>query len=288
MLALSLGLTAAFIWAVHDLLARKLSQGAALLPMIAVVIGSGCVLLAPVALLAGDWAAMTGLSWALAAASGLAYAVAGGSLYKAFSLAPVRLVSPVIGAYPALSLAIAVAQGRAVTGTDWIAVGAIVGGIAIVALTTRDDGPEGYAAPPGVALAWAALAAAGFAATFALGQAATRAGSELPVALIARVVAALVILALLRLQGRGESGRVAPGQIWVLVLMGCFDALALTLVTASGGLDQAEYASVASSLFGVLTVLLAAWVLKERVRPVQWLGIATVFSGITVLSLHLA
>jgi drug/metabolite transporter (DMT)-like permease len=286
MLALGFGLTAALIWAVHDLLARKLSQGAALLPMIAVVIGSGCGLLLPVALVAGDWGAMTGAAWSLAAASGVAYALAGGSLYKAFSLAPVRLVSPVIGAYPLLSLAIAAAQGRAVTGTDWLAVAAIVGGIAIVALATREDGPEGYAAPPSVALGWAALAAAGFAATFALGQAATRMGSELPVALVARVVAALVILALLSLR-RGR-GRVAKGQVWLLVLMGCFDALALTLVTASGELGQAEYASVASSLFGVLTVLLAAWVLKERVRPVQWLGIATVFSGIAVLSLHSA
>jgi drug/metabolite transporter (DMT)-like permease len=286
MLALSFGLTAALIWAVHDLMARKLSQGAALLPMIAVVIGSGCVLLLPVALIAGDWAAMTGVAWAVAAASGVTYALAGGGLYKAFSLAPVRLVSPVIGAYPLLSLAIAVAQGRAVTGTDWLAVAAIVGGIAIVALTTRDDGPEGYAAPASVALGWASLAATGFAATFALGQEATRLGSELPVALVARVVALAVILGLLGL--RGGAGRVAKGQVWLLALMGCFDALALALVTASGGLEQAEYASVASSLFGVLTVLLAAWILKERVRPVQWLGIATVFSGIAVLSLHSA
>jgi drug/metabolite transporter (DMT)-like permease len=286
MLALGFGLTAALIWAVHDLLARKLSQGAALLPMIAVVIGTGCGLLLPVALIAGDWAAMTGPAWAIAAGSGVTYALAGGGLYKAFSLAPVRLVSPVIGAYPLLSLAIAVAQGRAVTGMDWIAVVAIVGGIAIVALTTRDDRPEDYAAPASVALGWSVLAAAGFAATFALGQEATRLGSELPVALVARLVALAVILTLLGL--RGGTGRVAPGQVWLLALMGCFDALALALVTASGGLAQAEYASVASSLFGVLTVLLAAWILKERVRPVQWLGIATVFAGIAVLSLHSA
>ena len=53
---------------------------------------------------------MTGPAWAIAVLSGLAFAVAIGSLYKALSLAPVRLVSPVVGAYPMLSLAIAVAQ----------------------------------------------------------------------------------------------------------------------------------------------------------------------------------
>jgi drug/metabolite transporter (DMT)-like permease len=36
----------------------------------------------------------------------------------------------------------------------------------------------------------------------------------------------------------------------------------------------------------VLTVLLAAWFLRERVRAVQWLGIAAVFGGIAVLGLQ--
>jgi drug/metabolite transporter (DMT)-like permease len=35
----------------------------------------------------------------------------------------------------------------------------------------------------------------------------------------------------------------------------------------------------------VLTVLLAAWFLREQVRPVQWLGIAAVFGGIAALGL---
>ena len=63
-------------------------------------------------------------------------------------------------------------------------------------------------------------------------------------------------------------------------------AVALGLVTAAGSLPRAEYASVTSSLFGVLTVLLAAWILHERVRGVQWLGIAAVFSGIAGLGLQ--
>jgi drug/metabolite transporter (DMT)-like permease len=284
MLALCFGLTAAFLWAVHDLLARKLTQGAPLLPIAMMVMGTGCFVLLPVALVAGDWASMTGPAWAIAVLSGLAFAVAIGSLYKALSLAPVRLVSPVVGAYPMLSLAIAVAQGRPVSGADWLAVLAIVIGITIVAVSTRDDSPEGYAASPGVALLWAALSAVGFAATFALAQEAARQGSELPVILIGRIVALGVFLGLMALF-RSKLGA-ARLQWRVLALMGTIDAVALSLVTAAGGLSRAEYASVSSSLFGVLTVLLAAWWLKERVRAVQWLGIVTVFSGITVLSLQ--
>ncbi|MES2334302.1 MAG: DMT family transporter [Pseudomonadota bacterium] len=284
MLALSFGLTAAVLWAVHDLLARKLSQGTALLPILTIVLATGVLGHVPVAVWQGGWEAMTGLAWGVAALSGLAFTVAIGGLYKAFSLAPVRVVSPVVGAYPLLTLVIAAAQGRAVTGGDWLAVAAVVIGIAIVAIAARDDAPEGYAAAPGVAIGWAALAATGFAMTFALAQAATRLGSELPVMLAGRLAALSVIGALVI----WHRGQLAPqrGHFGVLAVMGLLDALALGLVTASGGLPRAEYASVASSLFGVLTVLLAAWFLKERVRPVQWLGIAAVFSGIARLGLQ--
>ena len=283
MLALGFGLTAALIWAVHDLLARKLSQGAALLPIVATVLGTGCLVLVPFALM-GDWSAMAAGAWRASIAGGLAFAVAIGSLYKAFSLAPVRLVSPVIGAYPLLTLIIAIAQGRAITPVDWWAVVLIVAGIAVVAIAARDDEPDLYAAPPATALGWAALSAVGFAATFALAQVGARLGSELPVILIGRFVALTAIVAL-ALAAQGSLRPPRP-QLGLLALMGAFDALALGLVTASGTLPKAEYASVTSSLFGVLTVLLAAWFLKEGVRTIQWLGIAAVFVGIAVLGLQ--
>ena len=284
MLALGFGLTAALIWAIHDLLARKLSQGATLLPIVVMVLATGCVVLLPLTWALGDWTRMTAGAWAAAIACGFAFAVAIGSLYRAFSLAPVRLVSPVIGAYPLLTLIIAVAQGRAVTPTDWLAVTLIVVGIAIVAVAARGDGPELYAAPPAVAIGWAALSAAGFAATFAFGQVAARMGSELPVILISRIVALLAILGLATT--KGSNLRPSRTQIGILSVMGIFDAAALGLVTASGSLPKAEYASVTSSLFGVLTIILAAWILKETVRAVQWLGIGAVFIGIAVLGVQ--
>ncbi|MCU0826685.1 MAG: DMT family transporter [Tabrizicola sp.] len=284
MLALGFGLTAAILWAVHDLLARKLSQGAPLLPIMVMVMATGCIVLVPVTLVIGGWSLMTGLAWTLAALSGFAVVLAMGSLYKAFSLAPVRLVSPIVGAYPMLSLGIAVLQGREVTSADWLAVLAVCVGIAIVALASRSDAPEGYAASPALALGWASLSMIGFALTFALGQEAARQGADLPVILVSRVVALATSVALLIWYGSSLAPQ--RGQLAVLALMGCVDAVALGLVTAAGVLPRAEYASVSSSLFGVLTVLLATWFLKERVRLVQWLGIATIFAGIGALSLQ--
>lgn len=283
MLALSFGLTAALIWAFHDLMARKLSQSASLIPIVLTVIVAGAAVLAPFALILGDWSAMTPVSVGLSAVYGLFYAIAIGALYKAFSIAPVRLVSPVIGSYPMLSLAMAAAQGQAITPMEWLAVLAICVGITVVALAAQTDAPDAYAAPPTVALGWAAFSAVGFAASFALGQEAARQGSELPVMLIGRLVALAAILAI----ALGVKATLTPqrGQVWILALMGVFDVVALGLVTAAGSLPRAEYASITSSLFGVLTVLLAAWFLREKVRLVQWLGIGTVFGGIALLGM---
>jgi drug/metabolite transporter (DMT)-like permease len=62
------------------------------------------------------------------------------------------------------------------------------------------------------------------------------------------------------------------------------DALALGLVTASAGLPFPEYASISSSLFGILTIILAWRFLGEAVAPRQVPGIALVFAGIAALS----
>ena len=128
------------------------------------------------------------------------------------------------------------------------------------------------------ALFWAALGALGFAATFALGQAASVGDLSLPAGLITRVVALVCLLSLMAVQ------RPSLQPVWqnwrILVVMGLLDTAALALVMLAGGWPQAEYASVAASLFGVVTILLAWRILGERVRPVQWLGIVLVFSGI--------
>ena len=294
MLALSLGLTAALIWAVHDLLARKLSQGAALLPIILVVLASGSLILLGPALLLGDWSGLNGQVIGLAVASGLAFALASGTLFRAFSLAPARIVAPIIGAYPVLSLGSAVLQGRDVTPWEWLAVFAVVFGISIVSIggekgqATNTEATSGHLTVglepkfPISAMGWAALSACGFAATFAIGQEAARQGSELPVILIARLTAVAIIGVLFLVQ---RSRLASIGGNWFIVcLMGAFDAVALSLVTISGSLPFAEHATIASSLFGVVTIVLASYFLREKLNARQWLGVAIVFGAIGFLS----
>jgi drug/metabolite transporter (DMT)-like permease len=67
--------------------------------------------------------------------------------------------------------------------------------------------------------------------------------------------------------------------------MGLADGIALMCVLSAGALENAKYASVSSSLFGMLTVILAWMFLKERMTVAQWSGCAVAFAGVGFLAL---
>jgi len=48
--------------------------------------------------------------------------------------------------------------------------------------------------------------------------------------------------------------------------------------------EQVSVVSVLASLYGAVTVGLAALFLKENVARLQWLGIAAIFGGIALIS----
>ena len=55
-------------------------------------------------------------------------------------------------------------------------------------------------------------------------------------------------------------------------------------MVAAGSIAHPEYAAVASSIFGIVTILLAWRFLSEAMKPVQWIGVAVVFLGIATLA----
>lgn len=282
MLALICGLTAACAWAVHDLLVRKIGQEAPILPMMLAVLAAGTVaLVLPTALIA-EWQLMTGLAYGFSAAAGLAYVLGMGGLYRAFSLAPVRIVAPILGSFPMISLGFAAIGGKAVSGIELAAVLAIVGGIAIVALAGRAEEGADHRTRMGEAMLWSVAGTVGFATTFWLAQEGARQGDEMASIAVTRLVALAAVFAIV-LAARAPW-RAPKGTGRSLAVMGVLDAIAISLVTISGRLPNPEYAAISSSLFGVLTILLAWKILKEAVLPAQWLGIVTVFAGIAALS----
>jgi drug/metabolite transporter (DMT)-like permease len=66
--------------------------------------------------------------------------------------------------------------------------------------------------------------------------------------------------------------------------MGMLDVLALITVISAAAFPDAELATVTSSAFGAVTVVLARVLLKERISPLQFLGLLLIFGGIIALA----
>lgn len=278
-IALSLGLLAALCWGLHDFTIRRVGGKADVAAMFAIVTVFGLLPLIPIAVFVGGWVAVGAQQALLALAAGVGTVSANIALYRAFTIGPVSLVAPICGAYPVLSVLFAIARGQEAGAQEWLAVLAVVAGVAIVA---RGEGGASQGSRIAAA-AWAALASVSFAVTFGLAQWSAETGAHMPVAAITRMTA-LVIALLWLFQRRPSFGGL--GSIWpALLLMGVLDVGAVSMVTLAGGMENAEYAAVASSIFGIVTILLAWKFLHEPMRAYQWGGVALVFAGIAALGL---
>ena len=276
--SLLLGLTAALVWGLHDFTVRRVSATADAAALYVLVLGFGALWILPFAAMAPGWSAFTPGLTGFTVLAGLVYAFGVYSLYRAFAIGPVRLVAPICGAYPLLSVGLALIQGQPIGPLVWLAAAAVVAGVGLVARGEGSAGPG----PSRAALGWAVTSAFGFFASFAMLHAATEQSSAMPVALIARVAGFAGILALV-LWRRVDVRPALP--IWpTLAMMAALDLGGMLAVAAAGSFDRPEFASVTSSCFGLVTVLLAWRFLREPVLPVQWAGIAVVFAGVAVLS----
>lgn len=277
------GVLAALAWGVHDLLVRQVSQRLGTVTALSTVLALSVVLLLAAVLIlpnAGFTISNEGLG--LSILSGLTFAVASFSLYRAFEIGPVRLVAPIIGAYPVISVAWASVFSAPAPLGDWLAVAVVIAGVSLV-VALSEKTPDAGATDQGRAVIWALLAATGFAFTFIIGQPAVDSGHPLALNLVTRCVAFAVIF-LVAVRGGGFHW---PGRkvLPLLAVLAVLDALALGLVLQAGGLAHPEYASVAASTFGMVTIILAWAFLKEDMRPSQWGAAATVFAAIAYLGL---
>lgn len=279
--ALALGMVAALCWGIHDVTVRRVSQNVPLMALLLGVLVVGAVFQFGILVATDGYTPLSRGAVIYSVMAGVAFTVAGAALYAAFHRGPVRVVAPAIGSYPILSVALAHFSGAEVTLWQWLAVLAVVAGIAIVAVFARRS-EETYP-PIGPTIALSLLAAAGYFSTFALGQEAARLSDELSTIMVTRLASVAVLAPiLLVLAVPMWPGRAA---LPFIVIMGVLDGLALYCVLSAGDLPSAEYAAVASSVFGLITVILARVFLSEGMTLTQWSGVLLTFGAIGYLAL---
>ncbi|MEY8828197.1 EamA family transporter [Sedimentitalea sp. XS_ASV28] len=278
---LILGLVAAFCWGLHDIAIRYLSKTVPLLGALLVVLLTALAFQSGVILINGTTMLPTGPALWLSIGAGIAFLFASLGLYFAFERGPVRLVSPIIGAYPILSLVYAMLGGSQVSADQIAAVLVIVCAVGLVAILSDPAADDVPARGPTIALSL--LSAIGFASTFKLGQMAAEYGGEWQSTFATRAIALAGLCALL-LVLRPDL-RIGRKALVPLITMGVLDGIALLAVISAGVLERPEFAAVAASMFGLFTILLARVFLKEQMGAAQWAGCIVAFLGIGYLTL---
>jgi len=282
-----LGLVAALAWGLNDFLARFPSRAVGPIPTVLVVTAAGLIVLSAWVLLGGATISIVWPSLWLVALSGVCFTLGTLWLYAALARGPIAIVAPIAGSFPALAMIIAVVQGARPSLAQWLAIGAVMAGVAIVSRSGGHYEASGEL-PPGKlksVLGLAFLASFGFALSLASGQAAAPIFGEVETVWLARVFG-LITIGGLYLWSSWRSAKASLPVRWLplLALMGCLDVAALGTIVAAGNLPDPEFATVVSSAFSAVTVLLARTFLKEPIAPAQFAGMVLIFDGVGALA----
>jgi drug/metabolite transporter (DMT)-like permease len=279
LLAVGLSLIASLSWGTADFLGGLAARRRALLAVMVLSQASGLVALLVFALpLAGELPSLADLVPAIAA--GVVGVVALSLLYLALATGTMSVVAPIAALGAVVPVLVSLAGGDALS--VGIAAGIVLalGGAAASAAAAPEPAAErGGGRARSI---WLAIAAAvGLGSGLVLFDAAGDSGALWAV-LVARAVAVAVVLAALAVRP-APLGLREPG-IGQVALLGVLDAAALTLFTLASNEGVLAVVSVLSSLYPVVTVVLARVVLGERMRRVQVTGIAVAFVGIALIA----
>ncbi|MDA9248792.1 DMT family transporter [Amylibacter sp.] len=279
--ALELGLLAAMCWGFHDVCVRFISQKTPISACILTVLIVGLIFHIGLMIPTKEITVISKSAFVLATIAGVSFVIASFCLYYAFKCGPVKLVAPLIASYPILSISWAIWIGTPISKFQILAVLAIIFGVSIVAVLS--DISEEKIPPIGKTIALSLIAAIAFACTFASGQAAAELSPHMSATLVTRIISIMLCAIIIYFAGL----KYWPGKSAIpwLIAMGCADGLALWCVFSAGALENPQYASVTSSIFGLITILLAWIFLKERMTILQWTGCIITFLGVGYLAI---
>ena len=206
--------------------------------------------------------------------------------YRAFEIGKMAVVAPLSASYPALTLLLSWMTGERLTAVRIAGIFCTLVGVVVVAggEKTPDESDAEAVRRSGRGMGWAIFAAVGFAVLFwLLGiRVIPRVGAIQTVWMIRLTSAMLTAVALLVSK---QPARLPRGEVrWMVLGMGVFDTGAFVLSNLGMKMEKVAVITVLSSLYGAVTVALAAIFLKEHVSRWQWAGIMCIFAGIYMIS----
>lgn len=216
----------------------------------------------------------------LGAVLGLLYTLGTVLLYYALSAGRLAVVSPISSSFAAVTLALSLLTGAAISPGKLAGLLLTVVGVFLVARPPRDAAPVMAHHWRGVG---AAIAAAGIYGVTLWGLQYVVPTLGLWVPVIERNVMGLALLPLLARPLR-QSIALPPRRTWLaLAAIGLIDTLGTAAYNMGLGHDASGVVAVLGSLFSPVTVILAFVILGERLSRPQWGGVAVTFVAVALV-----
>jgi len=281
-----LGLATAIAWGSSDFLARFVTRRIGTLRSLFYMQTWGFLLLTCFLLVTRFWGHLFDGSgwrpWAWGILAGCCNTIAMFSFYRCLELGKVAVVAPLSASYPVLTLLLSIFSGEHLTLLRVCGIAATLLGVILVA--RGESAADAASTNTKRGIGWALFAAVAFGALFwILGFriiAATGPYASLWLIRMTGSILALSVLLLRRIpvfKSLGQSN-------WQPPLMGLLDTGAFAVSNRGMQLEQVSVITVLSSLYGAVTVVLAALLLREAVSRLQWIGIVAIFAGIFLIS----
>lgn len=284
-----LGLLTALTWGGADFIARFVTHRIGTLRAMLCMQLAGLLLLTIFLPSLGGWGHLADGSgwrpWAWGILAGAVNACGTFALYRSFEIGKMAVVAPLSASYPALTLMLSWFSGEQLTGVRIAGIVFALLGVVVVAGGEKapdfnDPRPTGNNQK---GISWAITAALAFGFLFwLLGiRIVPRVGATQAVWLIRLTSSVLATAALFFAKQPMSFPR---GNLrWMALGMGAMDTGAFVLSNRGMQIEQVAVISVLGSLYGAVTVGLAAVFLRERVSRSQWFGIVMIFFGIYLI-----
>ena len=283
-----LGLVTALTWGGADFLARFSTHRIGTLRTMFYMQFTGFLLLTVSMWWLGGWGHLADGSgwqpWGWGLLAGLLNACATLSLYRSFEIGKMAVVAPLSASYPALTLVLSWLAGDHLSAPRAAGVVLILLGVVVVAGGERvGNSPEpANTNTRGIGLAMVAAVGFGFLFWLLGIRVVPRVGAVQAVWMI-RLTSSLLTASVIFLAA--QPMHLHRGNVrWMALGMGTMDTLAFVLSNRGMQMEQVAVISVLGSLYGAVTVGLAAIFLREHVSCWQWAGIAMIFGGILLIT----
>jgi drug/metabolite transporter (DMT)-like permease len=289
-----LGLATALCWGSADLFARFATRKIGTVHTMLYMQLTGFVLLTLAMRALGGWGHLTDGSgwrpWAWGILAGVLNTSATLALYRSFEIGKMSVVAPVSASYPALTMLLAALTGERLTVPRFAGIALIVVGVILVArgekIPDNADQLEEKVHPGKrkLGVGWALFSAVGFGVMFwLLGIRVVPLLGSAPSVWLIRLASVAMTAAVVLILRQPFTLPEAGANRWILGV-GILDTSAYVLNNFGMQHEQVSVVSVLASLYGAVTVGLAAMFLGERVSRMQSAGIVSIFVGIFLIS----